>query len=88
MFSLLFLKLYTPTKCVQYAYASLKSIFKLDLAIKMFVHDPAESSFSEIIGMKTRFQWAEKILWDKVVKTTTGSYFKLSFKDGHTGQQL
>lgn len=60
----------------------------MDLAIKTFVHDPAEGSFSEIMGMKARFQWAEKILWDKVIKTTTGSYFKLSLKVGHTGQQL
>lgn len=54
----------------------------------MFVLDPAESSFSETMGMKTRFQWADKILWDKVVKTTTGSYFKLIFEVGHTGKQL
>ena len=41
-----------------------KIFFKchLDLAIKMFIHDPAESCFTEIMGMETRLQWAQKIL--------------------------
>lgn len=54
----------------------------------MFVHDPAESNYSEIMGMKTRPQWAEKVLLDKDVKTTTDNYFKLIFEAGQTGLQL
>lgn len=67
-----------------------KNIFKchLNLAIKMFVHDPAESNFIQIISMKTRQQWAEKVLWDNDVKTTTDDNCKLIFEISQTGQQL
>lgn len=67
-----------------------KIFFKrhLVLAIKIMVLDPAESSFSEIMGLKTRLQWAEKDLWGKDLKTTTDNYFKLTFEVGQTGLQL
>lgn len=60
----------------------------LVLTIKIMVLDPAENSFSEIMGLKTRLQWAEKDLWGKDLKTTIDNYFKLTFEVGQTGLQL